>query len=310
MRAVAPVDFPIRGYGDRKGSLKGPRDEGLPYLPAGIKVRESDGIAPIKLDINRKRGVWVTGRVIEEDTGKPVRAQIEYSVFSDNPHRESYPAFRETLPNVHYAGRDGVFQFVAFPGPGLLVADARGDEYIQGAGADALQHKPKIRYLETYPNGVVSSEHHVLAEIDPAPGTVSMNRDLTLQRGRSLTVTVLGPDGKPLPGNEVAGLSDRGYDHHWERTPPPEASTFTIFGLIPGKKRTVTFLNPKRGLTGQLVLRGDESQPHTITLQPWGVLTGRIVDDQGQPCKRGDVLLGVRLPSQEPRDPRGWPLPN
>ncbi len=62
-------------------------------------------------------------------------------------------------------------------------------------------------------------------------------------------------------------------------------------------------MNPKRGLTGQLVLRGDESQPQTITLQPWGVLTGRIVDDEGQPCNTGDVLLGVRLPFLAPRIP-------
>ena len=303
VRAVAPVDFPLRGYGDCKDAPQGPRDEDLPYLPAGIKVGEPGGMGPITLDINLKRGVWVTGRVIEEDTGKPVRAQIEYYVFADNPHQEGYPAFRETLPNLHYTGRDGAFQFVAFPGPGVLVADADGNEYIQGAGGDAFKDKLKGRYLETYPNGIVPSEHHVLAAIDPAPGTVSMNRDVPLQRGRSLTVAVLGPDGKPLSGNEVAGLSDRGYDHHWEKTPPPAASTFTILGLRPGKQRTVTFLNPKRGLTGQLVLRGDEIQPQTITLQPWGVLTGRIVDNEGQPCNTGDVLLGVRLPFPEPRIP-------
>jgi hypothetical protein len=166
-----------------------------------------------------------------------------------------------------------------------------------------LKHKPKIRYLETYPNGVVPSEHHVLAEIDPAPGAVSMKRDLPLQRGRSLTVTVLGPDGKPLSGNEVAGLSDGGYGYMWKNTPPPEAYTFTILGLRPGKERTVRFLNPKRGLTGQLILRGDESQPQSITLQRWGVLIGRVVDDEGQPCNAGDELFGVRLPSREPTIP-------
>ena len=71
-------------------------------MPAGIKVGGPGGTGPIKLDINLKRGVWVTGRVIEADTGKPVRAQVEYYVFADNPHQEGYPAFRDTLPN----GRD------------------------------------------------------------------------------------------------------------------------------------------------------------------------------------------------------------
>jgi RNA polymerase sigma factor (sigma-70 family) len=314
--AVAPVDFPhLPLRGDRKDALPGRRDEDLPYLRAGAKVGEPGGTGPIKLDFNLKRSVWVTGRVIEGDTGKPVFARLEYFVYQDNPHVQGYPVFQEFQQSVitlHFAGRDGAFQFVAFPGPGLLVADPdpRADEYILGAGADTLKHKLKYRYLETYPNGVVPSEHHVIAEIDPAPGTVSLNRDLRVVRGRSLTVTVLGPDGKPLSGNEVAGLSDWSYDHHWEKAPPPEVSTYTILGLRPGKRRTVTFLNPKRGLTGQLVLRGDEIKPQTITLQPWGVLIGRIVDNDGQPCNTGDVLLGVRLPSLAPSDPQGWPLPD
>jgi RNA polymerase sigma factor (sigma-70 family) len=305
LRAVAPVDSPQIGYGDHTDSPPGPRDKNLPYLPAGIKVAEQKGVGPITLDINLKRGVWVTGRVVEGDTGKPVRAQVEYYVFADNPHQEGYPAFRETLPNYHYTARDGAFQFVAFPGPGLLVADAIGDEYTLGAGADALKHKAKkYKYLETYPNGIVPSEHHVLAEIDPAPGAVSLKQDLLLLRGRSLTVTVLGPDGKPLSGNEVAGLSDRIVDFIWEKGLPQEASSFTILGLRPGKPRTVMVLNSKQKLTGQLVLRGDESQPQTVTLQPWGVLAGRIVDHDGEPCNLGDVLLGARVPFQEPRIPK------
>jgi hypothetical protein len=273
-------------------------------LPAGMKVGEPGGVGPITLDINLKRGIWVSGRVIEGDTGKPVLAQVEYYVFVDNPHQEGYPAFRGTLPNSHYTARDGAFQFVAFPGPGLLVADARGNEYIQGAGADVIKHKSKYRHLETFPNGIVPSEHHVLAEIDPAPGAVSLNRDLLLRRGRSLTVTVLGPDRKPLAGNQAAGLTDMIVDYIWEKGLPQDASSFTILGLRPGKPRTVTVLNPKQRLTGQLVLRGDESQPQTITLQPWGVLTGRIVDDQGEPCNVGDVLLGARVPFMEPRIPK------
>jgi RNA polymerase sigma factor (sigma-70 family) len=307
VRATAPVDFPLRGYGDCKDEPPGPRNEDLPYLPAGMKVGEPGGVGPITLDINLKRGIWLTGRVIEGDTGKPVLALVEYYVFQDNPHQEGYPAFQETLPNYHYTGRDGEFQFVAFPGPGLLVADGdtSRNAYTLGAGADALKHKAKkYKYLETYPNGIVPSERHVLAEIDPAPEAVSLKQDLLLQRGRSLTVTVLGPDRKPLAGNQAAGLSDGIVDYIWEKGLAQDASSFTILGLRPGKPRTVTVLNPKQRLTGQLVLRGDESQPQTITLQPWGVLTGRIVDDQGEPCNVGDVLLGARVPFMEPRIPK------
>ncbi len=137
------------------------------------------------------------------------------------------------------------------PAPGVLAARAK-DIYIQGAGVDKFQHKPENGFLMTHPYNAVPTNHHTVAEIDPAPARSSMSRDLVLQRGRSLTVTVLGPDGKPLTGNQVAGLKDMGY---WE-TPPPSASTYTILSLKPGKARTLTVLNREQRLTGELVLRG------------------------------------------------------
>ena len=126
VRAVAPVDFPLRGYVDRKAAPQGPRDEDLPYLPASIKVGEPGGMGPIKLDINLKRGVWVTGRVIEADTGKPVRAQVEYYVFADNPHQEDYPAFREIDAQLSLRGAGWRVPVRRLPGPWL--ARGRCDE--------------------------------------------------------------------------------------------------------------------------------------------------------------------------------------
>ncbi len=88
----------------------------------------------------------------------------------------------------------------------------RGTSYIQGAGSRGLQTQIGRRATSRLiPTCVAPTNYHTVAEIDPAPGTVSMNRDLSLHRGRSLTVSVLGPDGKPLSGNQVAGLNDMGY---------------------------------------------------------------------------------------------------
>ncbi len=280
VQAVAPLDFPDRDVFDREAPRRGPRDEDLPYLRASIKVDEPVGTGPIKRDIDLKRGVWVTGRVIEADTGKPVRARVQYFVFMDNPHQEAYPAFRGSFrENVHFVGRDGAFQFVVFPGPGVLVANAMGEEYIQGAGIETLKHRLRNRYLETYPNGVLPRQYHIVAEIDPAPGTVSMSRDLAVVRGRSLTIAVLDPDGRPISGNQVEVLgNDMGYH---EKDPIP--STYTIRNWGPGERRTLMFHNLDRRLAGELDLRGDGPQLRSITLQPWGVLTGRLVDANAQP---------------------------
>jgi protocatechuate 3,4-dioxygenase beta subunit len=279
LQAVSPVDFPLR-YGDRKAAPHGPRDEDLPYLSASFKVGMPAGTGPIKLDIDLKRGVWVTGRVLEADTGRPIRAEVQYFVFADNPHLENGLACPGTMFHYHDAGRDGAFRLVAFPGPGVLTAFARRDDYIQGAGVDTLKHKRQgSRYIQAYPNGIVPEEYQAVAEIDPALGTISMSRDLLLRRGRSLTVTVLGPDGKPVSGNEVEVLGPgMGY---WEKNPVP--STYTIRNWRSGEERLIRFLNLERRLAGELVLRGDGPQQRSVTLKPWGVLTGRLVDADGQP---------------------------
>jgi hypothetical protein len=279
LQAVSPVDFPLR-YGDRKAAPRGSRDEDLPYLSASTKVGVTAGTGPIKLDIHLQRGVWVTGRVLEADTGNPVRGEVQYFVFADNPHLEDGLASPGTMFHYHDAGRDGTFRLVAFPGPGALTAFARRDEYIQGAGVDTLKHKRQgTRSIQAYPNGIVPEEYQAVAEIEPAPATISMSRDLLLQRGRSLTVTVLGPDGKPVSGNEVEVLGNgMGY---WEKNPVP--STYTIGNWRPGEERLIRFLNLERRLTGELVLRGEGPQQRSITLKPWGVLTGRLVHADGQP---------------------------
>ena len=270
LQAVAPVDFPLR-FGDRKVATRVLRDEDLPYLPASMKVRVPAGAGPLKLDINLKRGVWVTGRVLEADTGKPVRGEVQYFVFADNPHLEDGLASPGMTFHYHDAGRDGAFRLVAFPGPGVLTTIAIGDEYIHGAGVDTLKHKRQgSRYIPAYPNGIVPEEYQVVAEIAPAPGTISLSRDLLLQRGRSLNVIVLGPDGKPISGNKVEVLGNgMGY---WEKNPVP--STYTIPNWRPGEERLIRFLNLERHLTGEFVLRGEGPEQRSITLKPWGVLTG------------------------------------
>jgi hypothetical protein len=122
-----------------------------------------------------------------------------------------------------------------------------------------------------------------------------LTQDLFVETGRSLTVTVLGPGGNPVSGTQVAGLKDLGY---WEKS-PANASTYTITSLTPGKERTLTFLNEQERLSGELVLRGDETQPHTVTLQPFCTLTGRIVTSDGEPWGECQIH-GVNLPGGYP----------
>jgi Carboxypeptidase regulatory-like domain len=59
--------------------------------------------------------------------------------------------------------------------------------------------------------------------------------------------------------------------------------------LGPREPRQLLFVHRERKLAGQLVVRGDEKGDVTVRLAPWGALTGRVLDADGQP------LAGVRI---------------
>ena len=68
-----------------------------------------------------------------------------------------------------------------------------------------------------------------------------------------------------------------------------DSPTIEVHALDPSKPRRVTITHDGRKLVGSVYLKGDEAGPLTVRLQPSGTLTGRIVDEEGQP--RGGLEL-------------------
>jgi protocatechuate 3,4-dioxygenase beta subunit len=294
--AAPPCDFPT------SRRPKAALDKELPYLRAEIAVEASE-TGPLRLDLKLKRGVWVTGQVVDQATGRPVGARLEYFVYNDNPYFKAFQTAQTSYArsSPRFVGKDGSFHLVAFPGKGLLAANTAGNRYVLGAGAAALKHKLDGRFLATEPYLAAPESYHIVAEIDPAPNAVSLTKDLVLEAGRSLCVTVVGPDGKALADTRVHGLNEQ-----VRSFTTPGTSTFTVNGLKPGKGRTLTFINEMKRLSGELVIRGDETLPVTVTLLPWATLTGRVVDSDGEPIKEGDfypvhLLWGYPKPDKDGR---------
>ncbi len=101
--------------------------------------------------------------------------------------------------------------------------------------------------------------------------------DLTVQPVRGLQGTLVDPDGKPLSGVRVRGLTS---------TPDLETLaglSFTVEGLNPRGTRELVFHHREKGLGKVVTLRGDQTQALTVQLAPCGVVQGRIVDKRGRP---------------------------
>src|SRR5262249_14410849 len=97
-----------------------------------------------------------------------------------------------------------------------------------------------------------------------------------------------GPDGKPLAG---ARMTSMGLIRHW--IPEPlKGAEFTVKGLKPGESQRVLFLHKEKGLAGTLLIGSDERGPVTVNLQPWGVVSGRLLNAEGKP--RRDVQMESR----------------
>jgi RNA polymerase sigma factor (sigma-70 family) len=267
-----------------------PRPEDLPYLAAIHNVGDAPGLGPVTVDVGLRRGVWVKGRVIDKATGKGAAAGFDYFCFGDNPFANDLP-LPHGLPS-NWTRKDGTFRVVALPGRGLLGVRASSDHYRMGVGAEEIKRKApgSGQFLDTRPYHLYPGNEHTIAEISPKAGDETITCDVYLDPGRTLQGTVLGPDGKPLAGARVRGLRPMAY---WENEPLKTAE-FTILALGPGETRTLEMVQEERKLAGRLVVPGDEKAPVRVRLEPWGVVTGRLVKPDGEPMTNVSIYAGSR----------------
>jgi RNA polymerase sigma factor (sigma-70 family) len=281
-----------------------------------VQVADSEGLKPITADLELWRGVTVRFRLLDEETGQPVRRSVQYTPLPDNPYkakmRDPFIPSR-AFYRTHSPDRNGYFQFVAYPGPGVLFCLAGTDStpYVQARPSPADEEKwfAAGKPAASLVGFINMSQGYCLLDVADTSDTLTF--DVRLSRGGTLTGTLLGPDGKPVTGALAYGLTFDASALHpsvpvTEEVLPTES--FTVRGLYSKPRvggfepRTLTFVHKERKLIGYVVVHGNDQGPLTVRLQPWGALTGRLVDTGGKP------LAKVRVKSWhgQPR-PGVWP---
>jgi hypothetical protein len=256
----------------------------LPYLPGIKKVENTPGLGPVTVDFALKRGIWVKGRVTEKTTCKPMSGGVSYYCFRDNPQANEIPRVFGKTSLSALTREDGSYRIVAAPGRGLVAVQvAHNDRYLQAVGAEKIKAPrihPGIECFNTSPFPCQIPNTSAVVEINPKPDDESITCDLIVVPGRTLRGIVLGLDGKPITGARK---------YRWETLP---GSEFTVWGLPLNKlrePRVIEFVHEGKKLAGYVAVHGDEKGPLQVRLQPWGILTGRVVTPQGEP------LTGVRV---------------
>jgi RNA polymerase sigma factor (sigma-70 family) len=258
--------------------------KGLPYAKATLRVAaETPAFEPVAFDLAMKRGILVRGKATEKGTGLPVLGTASYYAFQDNPHLKDYPGFSQG-GNPQWAPIDeqGRYEVVALPGRGLVtIRDDMSRSRPVTVPAGTRGFDAKYQAFLTVPQWANLGNFTAYVEVDLDPDSAPTTRDLHTDPGRSVTVEVVGPDGRPLGETKVKGMSDQ-----FLTSPVPQVSArFEVHALAPGHPRRMVVMHEGRKLIGSVLLRGDEDGPVVVKLEPWGSVSGRIVDDEGRPRK-------------------------
>ena len=272
--------------------------EGSPYPNATFHVpAAANALAPLTFDFTMKRGVLIQGRVTDKSTGKPVRGYVQTYTFLDNPHVKDFPGY--SLGNEPFArfGPDGRFAVATLPGRGLVAVRSDVTRYLGARGVENIKGLNEEKtYFDTYPQLCSVTSFHAIVEINPDGKSEALALELQVDPGQSLSGTVVDPDGRPIGGTKGSGLNDlMGISVRTLESPE-----FEVRSLDPAKPRRLFLAHEGRKLAGSVLVRGDEGGPLTVRLEPWGAVTGRVVDEDGEPRLKMELLANVDYDKFDP----------
>jgi beta-lactamase regulating signal transducer with metallopeptidase domain len=318
LRTVTDVRGRYRLVGLPKGSGRGraasnqiaavPNAE-QPYFIQFVEVPDTPGLAPVTLDITMKRGVWITGRVTDKMTGKPVPSRVMYFPFRANPFAKDRPEFTRINARPGDLDRsatrpDGSFRIVGLPGRGIVAADALpsvrptplalSGSYVRGVGASKIAGMTADGKFPTYgfPSKANAKIDNALAEINPAPGTQSVVCDFVLDPGGTLRIHLVDGKGQPVDRCRVSyGEVGRG-----SLVGEAPQSTFELTGLAPHESRALLIWQDDRKIGKVLTVRYGDNSPRllTVTLEPCATVKGRLVDEDGIPATDTRITVVAR----------------
>ncbi len=276
----------------RYGIVAKPR-QGAPYFGASIYVSDAPGLGPLTIDLELTRGIPCEGKVLDE-AGKAVPGEVHYCALWPNPN----------LPDDAGVGRvnidpdswsavhtDGTFQCVVMPGCGCLAFSAAQPKRYQKACVDpsTIKADGDKRYLifrggEASGSLLVQEHYQAIRLIKPEKETKRISETLRVAAASLVQGAVLDAEGKPLTDVRIRNLM---HGQGWETLP---SEKFSVHGVNPLRPQRLYFIHDARRLIGSVEIRGTETKPLAVRLQPWAGVRGRLLDKEGNPLRAIRVL--------------------
>lgn len=264
---------------------------------------DTPGEKPIRLDLAMVKGIPVSGRLLDKQTGRPVQGGIRFAPLPKNPYVDkpgfdSYKGDR-TMQSVD---ADGCFRVVTIPGPSLLMVQVFGREKANGVELNPyMPAVPDPDYQDLFKHDkdgdqwlfTAAGNSLELLGLENAVKVVDLKEDggefkieVSVDRGKTARIALQDGDGQPLTGAFASGITA-----HWPIAYKLQEATATVFALDPEKPRQLVFLHPEKKLGGTALVRGDEKEPVVVKLVPLGAVTGVFLEADGTPLAGATISL-------------------
>ncbi len=279
-----------------------------PYFRTEIEVPKKGGLDTVQCDIELKRGIWLTGQVIDQQTGEPQQARVSYLPFLDNDAAKGYENFNPGIRSIGQEGYypttpEGIFRIPAIAGRGVVTAIAReAYRYRIGVGADKIEDLRNDKRLLIY--HLWGTDHtNSIREVNVASGSTETSIDLELVPHNHRVFEIQDSAAEPLSGVRVIGQFPRSslsHSPHWSNVIPQKDHQVSIFGLDLDQRRPVLFLHKEKREGVAKILSSTTSGP--IQLLPCATITGRLINS-GSPVDASAYVAfdmhGQELPQTE-----------
>jgi RNA polymerase sigma factor (sigma-70 family) len=290
------------------------RADGAPYLDQIVTVSDAADYTPVKVEVQLRPALVVTGVLVNKATHRPVRGQVRWAPLASN---RAMAEGKDAAASLYVAGLsatrptgvsqetgdDGRFRLRVPPGPCVLLASADGDDLAAVFTAVQVRDEDRrhLRKPSVAAEGVRSSggprerageqAFHTLgvtwplrwmngyAILEPDAKAKSVEAMIEFDPGARVKLVVTDPDGKPLSGVTLVGHGRYGW-------PPPTfaSATIDVGGLSPkNPPEQLYLLHEDRKLCAGVLVKGSEKGHVAVKMRPCGTVTGRVVDRDGKP---------------------------
>jgi len=268
--------FPNSGWGETKTDSRG--RYAITNLPSGLynvfiedlpdwtavareKVKVKEGKTVRKVDLKLVKGGFITGRVMDYDTGEPI----------PNCDVGFYDAARpESQAAMHYATTDenGYYRFRAAPG------------------------RAKV-YIYTTPKGYIHGDQ--TRYVNVREGEIVSGVDFRLRKGAEIRGVVVTTDGKPVSGAEIREAPPI---RPWIWAKSDERGRFTIRGIDPDRELSLEAIQRDQKLRGSAdVIPGGGTKKRVIEVRITAKryettsVSGEVLDANGKPVSGATIWL-------------------